>query len=242
MKAPRTDQLALLDLAILDSKIGKLRREDHNHPLRAELTAIVNQIAATGREIAVAEEKLTQANTEVEQAGAATEKLSAVIHEKEDKLAAGSGMDSRQLLALQKEIGDARARLEQAEERDFAALEAAEACERELEAARVHLNMLNTQMLETRSTLEAEIEGLERDVADLVATRERLVEPLDHDLVALYDRSRARGGFGVIGMFPNGMTTGGLQISPVEAASIKGGDPDDVHISDDYDAIIVLTN
>ncbi|MGV9182329.1 zinc ribbon domain-containing protein [Arcanobacterium canis] len=242
MKAPRIDQLALLDLAALDSKIGQLRRENHHHPLRTELATVVNQIAATGREIAAAEEKVAQANMEVEQADAATEKLTTVIRDKESKLAAGVGMDSRQLLALQKEIDDARARLEQAEERDFAALEAAESCERELDGARAHLNALNTQMLETRSTLEAEIEILARDIEDLVATRERLIEPLDRDLVALYDRSRARGGFGVIGMSPNGTTTGGLQISPVEAASIRGGDPDDVHISDDYDAIIVLTN
>ncbi|MDP9800200.1 putative nucleic acid-binding Zn-ribbon protein [Arcanobacterium wilhelmae] len=242
MKAPRTDQLALLDVAALDSQINKLRREDSAHPLRTELAATVNQIASTGREIAQHEATLAAANTEVEEAGAATAKVSAVIHDKEAKLTSGAGMDSRQLLALQKEIDDARVRLAAAEERDFAALEAVDAAEAALAGARARLEVLNTQMVEQRSQLEADVEVITRDVEDLLTKRAALVAPLDGELVALYERSRSRGGFGVIAMYPNGTTSGGIEISPIEAASIKGGDPENVHISDDYDAIVVLAN
>lgn len=102
--APRADQLQLLDVAQLDAQIKRLRKDDESHPLRAEIGKLMNLVAAKSREIAQTEQDLATAEKNLRAASAKTADLADVIAEKEQRLQAGVGMDSRQLLTLQSEI------------------------------------------------------------------------------------------------------------------------------------------
>lgn len=48
-RAPREDQLQLLQVAELDSHLARLRAADERHPLRAEVGQLMNLVAAKAR-------------------------------------------------------------------------------------------------------------------------------------------------------------------------------------------------
>ncbi|VEI12552.1 zinc ribbon domain-containing protein [Trueperella bialowiezensis] len=241
-RAPREDQLQLLDVAELDAQLARLRSENENHPLRGQVGALMNEVAAKALDVTQAREAFAQAEQAYEKAAAKSAELSGVVKEKKDRLNAGIGMDSRELMTLQSEIDTNEQMLDEAFDAEFAALEQVEHWEAEITRLSEEQSQLNGAIVAGRAELEAEIEQIERDAADIRAQRDALYEPLAEPLKKEYERAVARGGLSVIALHPSGRTSGGVQLSPIEVNYIKNADPDNIHISDDYQCIVVLTD
>lgn len=238
--APRADQLQLLDVAQLDAQIKRLRKDDESHPLRAEIGKLMNLVAAKSREIAQTEQDLATAEKNLRAASAKTADLADVIAEKEQRLQAGVGMDSRQLLTLQSEIVTQREKLAELTDAEFAALEENENLSVQLTELGTQRDVLNDQIVAGRSELEEASAQIQEEIAQRQNERTALYAPLAAALRQEYERAQATGGLAVIAVHPNGETSGGVQLSPIEVAAIKNADPDQINISDDYDCIVVL--
>ncbi|MDY5139508.1 hypothetical protein R6H00_10045, partial [Actinotignum timonense] len=91
MKAPRADQLILLQVADLDAQLNRLERENTQHPLRASLGKLLNAIAARGREKTAAETQLEQARADLASVEKASADLARQVADKEEKYNAGTG-------------------------------------------------------------------------------------------------------------------------------------------------------
>ena len=238
--APRVDQLQLIEVAERDAEIARLRRSDLKHPLRAEVASLKSRVNAVDQEISATAQSLEQINNDIKQMAQQSSQASKVIHEKKMRLKAGTGMDSRMLLALQAEI-DAQQRL--IEELDGAEYEAWERQE-ELEATVARLEaereQLQDNLLGTRTELENALTAIGADIANVKEKRAALYDPLAPALKQEYERALARGGLAVIGVHPNGTSTGGVQLSPIEVSQLKNAAPDTIWLSEDYDCIVVL--
>lgn len=240
--APRADQLALLKVADYDSAIARLRRDDVRHPLREEVGELMNLIAAQSRDITATEDEIAVAEAELEVASKKTADLASTVTEKEARLNAGTGMDSRQLLTLQSEIETQRQILDGLTEEEFTVLERLESAQEKLATLTEGKRVLNESMVVKRSELEDAITEITADISILQSERDAIYGPLDANLKDEYDRAVKRGGLTVIKLFPNGTTSGGVELSPIEINQIKNGDPERIHISEDYGAIVVLTD
>ncbi|USR80083.1 zinc ribbon domain-containing protein [Arcanobacterium pinnipediorum] len=237
--APRADQLALLDVVELDSAIARLNRDNLRHPLREEVGQIMNLIAAVGREIVQAEEDLQASQAALDEASAASERARAVVVEKEQRLNAGTGMDSRQLLTLQSEIETNRAQLEEAENAEYEILEQLEKLESQLADARERHTNLNAELVKQRALLEDDVDDIERQRNDIQIRRDSIYGVLAEPLKRAYEHAVAHGGLTVIALRPDGSTSGGVELSPIEVSQIRQSDPDTFHISDDYGCIVI---
>ncbi|QCX46586.1 hypothetical protein EBF03_03540 [Arcanobacterium haemolyticum] len=238
-QAPRPDQLALLDVAELDAQINRLKRNDKQHPLRADVGETMNLVAAASRDITAAESALAHATEELDHASEESERVRAVVGEKETRFNSGAGMDSRQLLTLQSEIEANKARLDELETAEFAALEAVEAAEKELAAAKERQTYLNAQLVTQRNELEETIGLIHRDISDIELRRESIYNPIADALKRAYEHAKAGGGLSVIALQPDGSTSGGVALSPIEISQIRHSAPDEFHISDDYGCVVI---
>ena len=128
-RAPRSDQLQLLDVAQLDAQLARLKAEGERHPLRAEVGEQMNLVAAKGRELMEARAELDTAQAQLEEAERRTRELAGIVAEKQGRLNAGTGMDSRQLLTLESEINANQAFLDEASDAEFVGLERVAAAE-----------------------------------------------------------------------------------------------------------------
>ena len=95
-------------------------------------------------------------------------------------------------------------------------------------------------MLTIRANLEDTSADIRNKISHIQARRDELFAPLNEALKSEYERARARGGYAVIGLHPNGTSAGGIQLSPIEVSQIKKADPETVWISEDYECIVVL--
>lgn len=239
-RAPRSDQLQLLDVAQLDAQLARLKVEAERHPLRAEVGEQMNLVAAKARELMEAKETLRATQAELEEAERRTRELAGIVTEKQGRLNAGTGMDSRQLLALQSEIDANQAFLDEANDAEFVALERVEAAQSAIADIEAEQAVLNERIVTGRAELEDAIAVIERDTADVRRERDALYEPLAGELKDAYERAQRSGGLTVIALHRNGETSAGVQISPIEANQIKNADPEEIHISEDYQCIVVL--
>lgn len=237
--APREDQLQLLKVAELDATLARLRRDDAKHPLRAEVGELMNLVAGKARELASARERLEENQATLDSASSKSSELAAVIGEKEARLNAGTGMDSRELLTLQSEINTQRTMLDEVSEAEFQSLEAVENSEADIERLESEQQLLNQKIVSGRAELEDAVEGIQREISDIERERTGMYDPLADDLKRVYERARDRGGLAVLAMYPNGSTSGGIEFSPIEVAQIRNSDPDEIYLSEDYGCIVV---
>lgn len=239
-RAPREDQLQLLQVAELDSRLARLRAADERHPLRAEVGQLMNLVAAKARELIEAKTALEDAQQVLNDAERRTAELASVVKGKRERLNAGIGMDSRELLTLQSEIDTNQALLDDASDAEFSALEALEAAEQAILDVEAEQALLNERIVAGRAELEEAIEEIKRESEDVRRERDALYDPLAADLKNAYERAQHSGGLTVIALHHNGQTSAGVQISPIEVNQIKNGDPANIHISEDYQCIVVL--
>ena len=238
--APRDDQLKLLEVAALDAEIAKLKREDERHPLRADVGELMNFIAENSRQISECAAALKTAQQELGQLSQQADDIRAIIQAKEALYRAGTGMDSRGLLTLQGEIDHARAKLDTLSDAEFEKLEEVENLEARCARLEAERTELNSKMLKGRAELENAVTDIHADIMRVQAQRDAIYTPLDPALRREYERAARSGGYAVIGLHPSGMSTGGVQLSPIEVSQIKKSDPETIWLSEDYDCIVVL--
>lgn len=237
--APASDQQQLLKVAELDSAVARLEREDARHPLRDELAAIMNAAAAKDREKRAAQARVPEAQKALAEAESHSASLAEQIAQKDAQLASGEGMDSRMLMAMQEEIAGLRTLMDAASEAEFEALEAVEAAEGRVEAIAREIAALKDQMLARKAELEDAVADIAARRKAVLDERAELFEPLAAELKRIYEELRARGGYTVLAMKPNGSTDAGIQLSPMEADAIRNAPEDEICIAEEYGCIVV---
>ena len=237
--APAADQLTLLDVAELDSQIARLERSNVKHPLREKLGTIMNAAAARARDKDAAEEAVKHAEAHLAACETKCMALQDQISEKDAKLNAGTGLTSRDLLVLQQEIDGLREMLSASSDLEFAALEGVEVAQDKVASLGSTIGLLKDDMLAKRAELEDAVAQIQAEQQVLRVQRDALYEPLAEDLKRIYQHSRESGGYAIVALHPNGTTSAGIHLSPVEVSQIRALPEDEIYLSEDYDAIIV---
>lgn len=239
MKAPREDQLQLLKVAQLDGSINRLERENQKHPLRESVGKLMNGAAGLGKDLQNAQERLEEAKQSLRQAEEQSANLQGQIAQREEKYNAGEGLGSYDLLVLEGEMKTLREKLEVASDSEFAALEEVEAAEGQITDVTAKLENLKVKLAQERRELEEAVEKIVSEQAELRIQRDGLYFPLATALKNVYEHAVLSGGYAVMAMTPDGVTDGGIRLSPVEVARIKNNPEDEIYLSEDYDCIIV---
>jgi len=237
-KAAPSEQMRLLDLQILDSKLRALDvqakglKEDPRLPdLHAGVTVAKSDLVVLDTEVGDAARKLTKAEDDVAQ-------VAARIAKDDAKLNSGTGL-SKDLMALQSDIESLTKRRGELEDVELELMESSEAAS----ARQASQQALVAQMQSVLDEVVAEIRGqlgalrMERDAT--AAERAELAATFDPALLATYERALNKYGVGAARLFHGTSEGSGMQLSPGDLADLKNAAEDDVVFCPDSGAILV---
>lgn len=179
--------LGLYRLQQVDSQIDQIQarlkviRETLENDL--ELQAATRQFTSADNDYADAQRALKQSEAEVE-------KQRIKIEQAEASLYGGRVHNPKELQDLQKDVASLKRYLETLEERELEAMLRVETSEKESQAARAHLNHVQSNRSDQNRDLTQERELLHKNLERLNTERQAVVRDLAQQQLGVYDRLR----------------------------------------------------
>ena len=240
MKALPEHQKALLDVQSKDNHISQLAHRRDGIPERQALVAVQTQLREFSQILVTRNGVLEDAKLELSRIKDDVAVVDERISRDTERISNSSSMKDVQ--ALESELASLATRKNNLEEselvvmqtvEDAQALVAQAASERDVVEAK--RSALSATISERESELDAEREAE-------IAERARLVAGLPEDLIALYEKQRARYGIGAA-LLTRGVSGGsGMKLNETDINAIRNAAEDDVVMCPDSSCILVRTN
>jgi uncharacterized protein len=239
LKADPADQALLLELQALDTKLQQL---GHRASTLAELATLAS--------LGVEREELLR--TVAEQTGAAedaqaelkrTESDVAVVEARiaRDSERLQSSASVKDVAALEQELTALAKRKNDLEDIELAVMETAEERDTALAASRTALQELDARIAEATAARDVAMGGLDAERGQASAERAEIAGRVPDDLLALYEKQRARYGVGA-SMLQGGVSlASGVALNSSDMSTIRAAAPDDVLLCPDSNAVLVRT-
>jgi uncharacterized protein len=242
VKASPEAQLRLLDLAGLDTELGRLDHRRRSLPEIAELDRLNGQAARTADALVTAETELADLDSEQARAERDVEQVRARIDRDRQRMDAGQVSSAKELESLQSEIQSLARRQSDLEEAVLELMERRESLEARrdgLAKTRDELAATIAEVTQRRDKALAEI-GTEADKAS--ASRVAVVSDEPSDLLVLYDKLREQhGGLGAAGLIRGSCQGCNLSLNSSDLAAIRAAAPDEVLRCEECRRILVRT-
>jgi len=239
LKASPNDQAHLLELQALDTRVQQLDYRAKMLPQLPVLAGLGNESTALRVEVLSATGALEDAKHELGRIESDVAVVEARIKRDTERLQASSSV--KDVAGLESELAGLARRQLELEEIELGVMERVEG----LEAASRELRVKHDELQGTIAGLAAEkdetLGGLASERAHAAANRSTIASKLPEDLLALYERQRARYGQGA-SMLRGGVSgASGVMLNENDMAAIRAASPDDVVLCPDSSAILVRT-
>jgi predicted nucleic acid-binding Zn-ribbon protein len=242
VKASPEAQLRLLDLAGLDTELGRLDHRRRSLPEIAELDRLNGQAARTTDALVTAETELADLDSEQARAERDVEQVRTRIDRDRQRMDAGQGSSATELESLQSEIQSLARRQGDLEEGVLELMERRESLEARrdgLVKTRDELAATIAEVTQRRDEALAEI-GAEADKAS--ASRVAVTSEEPADLLTLYDKLREQhGGLGAAALIRGSCQGCNLSLNSSDLAAIRAAAPDEVLRCEECRRILVRT-
>lgn len=230
----------LLGVQERDTATDRLQHRKQTLPERAELAALEDRLAAVGAQMAEAagrRDQVGRRQAELERELAASE---ARIVQIEKRMYSGEVTAMRDLQAMAAEVESLRGRVSSLEDLALAAMDEREPLDAEVDRLAVERDEFASQAEGLRQAIAEAETALDAEMVEEQREREALVARLPADLVATYDRLRARlGGVGVARLEHGSCMGCHLRLPAVEIERLKRLPPDALAFCDQCGRILV---
>jgi len=237
VKASPADQNELLRLQAADTRLAQLDHAVATLPQAKELAALQPEVEALRARWIAATGELEDARAELKRIESDVELVEARIKRDNGRVQQTSSVKDVQ--ALEAELASLAKRQGDLEEIELTVMERVEGLEGALAAVEAERDDLGSRVaaLETARDAEAEKHAVQRIA--LAADRATIAGALPEDLVALYERQRARYGLGAA-LLLRGVSLGSnVKLTESDLAEIRRAAPDDVVLCPDSSAILI---
>jgi len=195
MKAEVVQQRSLLELAELDAGLGRIDHRAKNLPAQKQLEEAQSTHGEANDRLAAVQIALEDLDGQV----AKFESEIDAVRQREDRdrslLAAGT-VDAKQLTELQHELETLERRQSSLEDSQLEVMERREELQSQQAGELAEIDELQTKLAEAQRACDEARNEINQLRHQSLSRRDELVSELDADLVALYERQRARGGAG----------------------------------------------
>ncbi len=239
-KAPVADQLQLLTVQDLDTKLTQARHRLENLPARQELSRATSEAATLEETRVEAATAVTDLRREVTKAEDDVVTVRARADRDNKRMLSGAGMGSKDLQALQSELEVLAKRQGDLEEIELDAMQRLE--DAETEAARVTalIETVRTKVSEIEARLDDEAATIEAEIVSFSAGRANAVAGLDEGLLALYEKLRIQQGGTGAAALKHGTCQGcNMSLNPADLAHIQAAPADDIVRCEECGRILV---
>ncbi len=239
VKADPADQALLLDLQALDTKLQQLGHRASTLPEAAALTALVTQRDALQRTVAEQLGAWEDAQAELKRTEADVAVVEARISRDSERLQSSSSV--KDVAALEQELAALAKRKSDLEDIELAVMETNEERESALATSRAELADLDGRIAEATAARDAALSALDAERAHAEANRSTIAEKVPAELLALYEKQRARYGVGASLLRGGVSLASGVALNSSDMAVVRAAAPDDVLLCPDSNAVLVRT-
>ncbi|WP_427383181.1 zinc ribbon domain-containing protein [Janibacter sp. G56] len=241
MKADPTQQLRLLDLQAIDTRLDQIRHAATRLPEIARLSELEDRTVAVRADLVRAETALADIQSEVARAESDVQLVRERMARDQQRLDSGSG-SSKDLQALQHEVASLTRRQGELEDVEIEVMERAETAEADVARLRAERDELAGSEGELVAARDAALAELDKERDELTVPRETLVFQVGKDLLALYEKVRAHSG-GLAASALRARRCGGcqLELNPMELKRLAAAPADEVLRCEECDRILVRT-
>jgi uncharacterized protein len=241
VKASPEAQLRLLELADLDTELGRLDHRRRTLAENAELAALSERAAKVRDAATIADTNLADLDRELSRAERDVEQVRARIDKDNQRLDAGQVSNARELESLQNEVASLRKRQDDLEEVVLDLMERREAAQALRDGAGAEAETVGAETAAVTARRDAALAEIDEQAAKAVAGRAAAAADVPADLLALYDRIRASSGLGAAAL-RRGQCDGCREmLSTVELNAIRAAAADEVIRHEECRRILVRT-
>jgi len=239
LKAAPEDQALLLELQELDTRVQRIDHQLRTLPETAELTRLDGEAQSLRRTLAEQTGALEDAQAELGRVEADVAVVEARMERDRGRLQATSSVKDVQ--ALEQELEALARRRDELEEIELVVMERVEEHESALAGTREGLAALEARIAETTAARDAGAGALQRERADVSTDRETIASRVPAELLALYEKQRARYGVGASHLRAGVSSASGVALNATDLNVVRAAAPDDVLLCPDSSAILVRT-
>src|ERR1700761_1947604 len=242
VKASPEAQLRLLELADLDTELGRLDHRRRTLPENAELAQLSERAAKVRGAITIAEPNLADVDRELSRAERDVDQVRVRIEKDNQRLDAGQVSNARELESLQNEVASLRKRQNDLEEVVLELMERRETAQALRDGAAAEGETVSADETAITVRRDAAVAGIDEQAARAATARARVVSDVPADLIVLYDKIRATAGGRGAAELRRGQCGGCREmLSTVELNEIRAAAPDEVVRHEECRRILVRT-
>jgi predicted nucleic acid-binding Zn-ribbon protein len=228
VKASPEAQLRLLELADLDSELGRLAARRRGLPEHAELEELERRDATLRDVIAALEAEQGDLRRAQMKAEADVDQVRARIERDRGRLDAGQVSSPRELENLQSEIGSLQRRQSDLEEIVLDVMERRESGETRQRAAEAERTQIAADRAAATARRDAATAEIDEQAAKAQDQRSAVAASVPADLLALYEQLRAQYGVGAAALRGGQCQGCHLSLNTVDLNAIRAAAPDEV--------------
>ncbi|NKX49950.1 DNA-binding protein [Arthrobacter deserti] len=237
-KAPASEQLRLLDLQALDSKVVQLTRRAAAAAKNADIDALQEKLGAVEADLVAVSTEVSDAERELKRAETDVEMAEARIDRDQRRLDSGPG-SPKDLTALQHELVSLNKRRSDLEDVELEVMERLEAARDRQQQIQQASDALREELGGLEKIRDQELAAIEAEKAEVAARRRELAATFDPGLLAVYEKTLALRGVGAARLFHGKSGGSGMQLSPGDLADLKKPAEDDIVFCPDSGCILV---
>jgi predicted nucleic acid-binding Zn-ribbon protein len=239
MKAPITEQRALLDLQAADTRLDQLSHSVKTLPQSLALAELAKDVARSRSLSASIRGELEDTKVEIDRVESDVAVVAARIARDRERLASSSS--TKDIQGLEHELASLLKRQSDLEDIELTVMERQEEIDARFQSASARLD----ELLVSEKTLAADrddkLEQINAEIALVTERRARIASSIGADLLALYDKQRSRYGIGAA-LLTRGVSGGShVKLHESDLAVIRAAAPDDVVLDPDSSCILVRT-
>ena len=240
MKAESVVQSRLLDLANVDAELNRLKHRRKTLPESLEVERLEADRIASRDSAVLIEIALEDLARDIRKLEGEVEAVELREKRNSDRMQAG-GIPAKQLSELEHEITSLLRRRGNLEDELLEVMERREAVVADHEHAGAQVDAIDEKLIDARRHRDDAVADLDTAHARCTSQRAELLGALPEDLLALYEKERARTGIGAALLQARRCGACRIEVDRAEMERIALAKPDEVIRCDQCGAILVRT-
>ncbi|GAA1107215.1 zinc ribbon domain-containing protein [Arthrobacter flavus] len=237
-KAPPAEQLRLLELQALDSRLNQLQRQAATARANPAIAELSSQLEGTDGDLVRAETALLDLERELTRSEDDVQSVVNRLERDQKRLDSGTG-SPKDLIALQSEVASLTKRRSDLEDVELDIMERVETARGAKQSAQQLKDDARERLGAIEATRDAELATIAAEADSVKAKRAELAATFEASLLALYEKTLARRGVGAARLFHGTSEGSGMQLSPGDLADLRKAAEDDLVFCPDSGAILV---
>jgi len=240
LKASPDDQALLLELQALDTKLQQLGHRAANLPELATIAGLATVRDGLRTTVAEATGAYEDAELELKRTEADVAVVEARVARDKERMQSSASV--KDVAAFEQELAALAKRQSDLEDIELAVMESLDEKTKALSDARAQLEAVDAKIAEASAARDTALGALDGDKAAAVSERDALAARIPADLLALYEKQRARYGVGASHLRGGVSSASGVALNSSDMTVVRAAAPDDVLLCPDSNAILVRTN